>query len=229
MVPSFRPPSWSCYNMHTVLECHPLEAMICKRSWSSFWAFQWWKQLALLRRQATDLWELSHVIRTVARSITSFVSAKLRSIVVSPEVLVSVPCSRHLPVRLQTMARPREWCVQVVRRLPAVPIFRRLGCGHTSSATHHQRKWRRGRGRALTSARAGCGSVFVPMGWLHVQIATVQWAGAPATRPWHGTAGFCRSGWCRAVAHQTRCIKWKRREQCWVQAVRVPSTCPVSN
>ena len=200
--------------MHTVLECHPLRADDWQTELENSWAFQWWKQLALLRRQATDLWELSHVIRTPARSITSFVSAKLRSIVVSPEVLVSVPCPPHLPVRLQTMARPREWCVQVVRRLPAVPIFRRLGCGHTSPATHHQRKRRRGRRRALTAARAGCGSVSVPMGWLHVQIATVQWASAPATRLWHGTAGFCRSGWCRAVAHQTRCIKWKRREQC---------------
>ena len=109
-----------------------------------------------------------------------YVSAKIRSMVVSPEVLV---CPRHLLVRLQTMAGPREWCVQVVRRLPAVPIFQRLGRGYTSSATHHQRKRRRGRRRALTAASAGCGSVSVPMSWLHVQIATVRWALAPATRP----------------------------------------------
>ena len=49
----------------------PSIADVGKRSWKSFWAFQWCKGLTLLRRQATDLWELSHVIRTLARSITS--------------------------------------------------------------------------------------------------------------------------------------------------------------
>ena len=191
------------------LECLSLRAVIGKLSWGSFWAFQWWKQLALLRRQATDRWEPSHVIRTLARSIASL-SARLRSIVVSPEHPLSRPC--HLKPD-----REVRWAwncdkKHVVRRLPGVPIFRRPV--ETSSAMHHERKWRRSQRRALTAASAGGGSVSVPMGWLHVQIATVQWAAAPATRPWHGTAGFRRSGWCRAVAHQTRCVKWKRKEQC---------------
>ena len=139
MVLSFRPSSSSCYNMHTVLESLPLRAVIGKLSLGSFWAFQWCKGLTLLRRQATDRWELSHVIRTLARSIASL-SARFRSTVVSPEHPLSRPC--HLKPDREVRWAWNTDDNHVVRRLPAVPIFRRPV--ETSSATHHQRKWRRG-------------------------------------------------------------------------------------
>ena len=186
MVLSFRPSSSSCYNMHTVLESLPLRAVIGKLSWGSFWAFQWCKGLTLLRRQATDRWELSHVIRTLARSIASL-SARLRSIVVSPEHPLSRPC--HLKPDREVRWAWNTDKNHVVRRLPAVPIFRRPVETHLRP-THHQRKWRRGPKTRPDRGECGGGSVSVPMSWLHEQIATVHWAAAPATSPWHGTVGF---------------------------------------
>ena len=64
-----------------------------------------------------------------------FVSAKIRSIVVSPEHPLSRPC--HLKPDREVRWAWNTDKNHVVRRLPAVPIFRRLGRGHTSSATHH--------------------------------------------------------------------------------------------
>ena len=211
MVSSFRPPSWSCYNTHTVLECHPLRAMIGKRSW---------RILGIPVVEATGAAAAAgdRPVRTLSchphtRTIHYFfVSAKFRSIVVSPEVLVSVPCPPHLPVRLQTMARPREWCVQVVRRLPAVPIFRRRGCGHTSSATHHQRKWRRG--PRTRPDRGECGL------WLGVspdglapranRDSSMGWCSRDETLAWHCGVLPLRLVSCRCPPDTMQHLETKR-------------------
>ena len=51
-----------------------------------------------------------------------------------PEFLVGVLCPPYQPVRLQTMARPREqWEEEVVRRLPVIPTS--LSCGPRTPPT----------------------------------------------------------------------------------------------